>query len=908
MAIHPRVVPDHVHAGENDAGDATGATIPTSHAASHASGSTDPITPASIGAADTDHSADHETGGADALAHLAATVIDSGTLDGDRLPAMSAGKAGAVPATGAPANHYLRDDGFAHPAQDEIDGLETTATPRFAGLGIGTAGASNEARLVEGARVGIVGGPALAFRGAAKKLELTGGSLIVGDSPWTPGVGGAWAQSYDTGKAYVASACVFGDDLFVALKWGSYGRIYRLHGGTWAQVYDASTHGSSGIQSLRVHNGKLFAGGLGGLVYATSDGTTWAQAGDVGGGANIVCDLYSWGGLLWASTSMDNGKVYYSNNDGANWTASLTPSPASYYTTVFASFGGYLYVAASQNGGNPLGTGWVYRYNGSTWAKVATLSANQYFTSALVWGGKLWLGSVEGKVYSSSDGVAFTLAYDFGDGTVYGLCEFQGRLVATCSSAIYQSADGATWAAMAGIPSDNFYALAVYDGALYVTGTKKVYVYADTTEVSADGIITFGHMEFGGGLKPGGNIGVKGQLLQSGGVSGTDTWLPTGADKTYLAGAADGVPVYQQIPSTDIAMSATDKLLGRATAGAGDAEEIACTAAGRALLDDATVADQAHTLGLGTADSPAHVTVKLSGLNDGYLPYHQSDAAGLANSGVVWDNANSRLGIGTATPVKKLDTLVTTDNDGIQISFDTPPNGTNGSELIFASRTNSAPIVEMASIKAICIDGSVNYSGVLTFNTTNTATPAERMRITNAGNVGIGTTTPGHPLHVNAGNDYVRFDSSADTGTGARGLIIVNPTTGDYLNIWNYGADLMAIQSADASGYRSLTINPNGGNVGIGTTTPESKLSINGGLHVGGDSDAGDNNILVDGTIKSVGAFGCNNATPQTAYASGGAVTTAAGTYGFASDAQRDSLTTLVANIRAALVANGIMS
>ena len=37
------------------------------------------------------------------------------------------------------------------------------------------------------------------------------------------------------------------------------------------------------------------------------------------------------------------------------------------------------------------------------------------------------------------------------------------------------------------------------------------------------------------------------------------------------------------------------------------------------------------------------------------------------------------------------------------------------------------------------------------------------------------------------------------------------------------------------------------GNVGINTTTPASKLSINGGLHVGGDSNAGDNNLLVDG-------------------------------------------------------------
>ena len=48
-------------------------------------------------------------------------------------------------------------------------------------------------------------------------------------------------------------------------------------------------------------------------------------------------------------------------------------------------------------------------------------------------------------------------------------------------------------------------------------------------------------------------------------------------------------------------VSATDKLLGRSTAGAGSIEEISCTSAGRALLDDADSAAQRTTLGLGTA-------------------------------------------------------------------------------------------------------------------------------------------------------------------------------------------------------------------------------------------------------------------------------------------------------------------
>jgi hypothetical protein len=47
-------------------------------------------------------------------------------------------------------------------------------------------------------------------------------------------------------------------------------------------------------------------------------------------------------------------------------------------------------------------------------------------------------------------------------------------------------------------------------------------------------------------------------------------------------------------------VSATDRVLGRSTAGAGDVEEIICTPAGRALLDDADITAQRNTLGLGS--------------------------------------------------------------------------------------------------------------------------------------------------------------------------------------------------------------------------------------------------------------------------------------------------------------------
>lgn len=55
-------------------------------------------------------------------------------------------------------------------------------------------------------------------------------------------------------------------------------------------------------------------------------------------------------------------------------------------------------------------------------------------------------------------------------------------------------------------------------------------------------------------------------------------------------------------------VSATDKLLGRSTAGAGDIEEIACTAAGRALLDDADATSQRVTLSAAKSGANSDIT------------------------------------------------------------------------------------------------------------------------------------------------------------------------------------------------------------------------------------------------------------------------------------------------------------
>lgn len=99
-----------------------------------------------------------------------------------------------------------------------------------------------------------------------------------------------------------------------------------------------------------------------------------------------------------------------------------------------------------------------------------------------------------------------------------------------------------------------------------------------------------------------------------------------------------GVVTYAKIQD----VSATNKILGRVSSGAGDIEEITCTAAGRALLDDADAAAQRTTLGLGTAATAA---------TSDFAAASHNHAASAITSGTI-DTA--RLGSGTADNTKFL--------------------------------------------------------------------------------------------------------------------------------------------------------------------------------------------------------------------------------------------------------------
>ena len=223
-------------------------------------------------------------------------------------------------------------------------------------------------------------------------------------------------------------------------------------------------------------------------------------------------------------------------------------------------------------------------------------------------------------------------------------------------------------------------------------------------------------------------------------------------------------------------------------------------------------------------------------------------------------NTNGNVGIGTTSPVRELHILSTSGSAGL---FKAETN-TNSLNAVVELQDSSAGQTRETSLNFLDSSGSANI-GQLKFQndpvavnrffalrlSDSTSTSQERLRITSAGNVGIGTT-PTYALDVSSATAAVIRVTNPSSSSAAATYVMND--LGDTLGATQYdsavgstrwGLSRNRLATIESSGNSPLAIGPNGlqplilgnnlteymriavgGNVGIGTNSPGSKLQV----------------------------------------------------------------------------------
>jgi len=270
------------------------------------------------------------------------------------------------------------------------------------------------------------------------------------------------------------------------------------------------------------------------------------------------------------------------------------------------------------------------------------------------------------------------------------------------------------------------------------------------------------------------------------------------------------------------------------------------------------------------------------------------------NANLFWDDSIDRLGIGQTVPTSKLDITTTalgvtqTTSSGLAL-VNTTAAAAGAQQISPALRwsglgwktdaTAASQAVDFRSY-VVPVEGTANPTGYLSFGSSvnGGAYSDGQMVITTAGNVGIGTTSPGSKLTLGSGQievpsgDFLApsysFTGDLDTGFYAVGANRFAITVGgnfvgefesstnilrhtlygiDYGSVGSINSDIIRLQTPSGSMVGShlidntnkryliqaweagvsydypIILNPLGGNVGIGTTSPTELLSLGNG-------------------------------------------------------------------------------
>ena len=224
----------------------------------------------------------------------------------------------------------------------------------------------------------------------------------------------------------------------------------------------------------------------------------------------------------------------------------------------------------------------------------------------------------------------------------------------------------------------------------------------------------------------------------------------------------------------------------------------------------------------------------MTGATAGRLFYAQTGGVFSQSGNLVWDNTNEMLGVGTPNP----SALVTAFSTNAATQFKaagTAPAFTFSNTLtsaslacVFGLATANNHFITGTAAGDMAIANQSTSAGAIVFGTGT----FEKMRMSSGGNFGIGTSSPKTLLQINGGSG-----AYPTLGTNVTNSIFVGRNDGLIGMYLGYAADgngwiqQMRNDSATAA---NLILQPSGGNVGIGTSSPVSTLDARGILSVGG--------------------------------------------------------------------------
>jgi hypothetical protein len=197
-------------------------------------------------------------------------------------------------------------------------------------------------------------------------------------------------------------------------------------------------------------------------------------------------------------------------------------------------------------------------------------------------------------------------------------------------------------------------------------------------------------------------------------------------------------------------------------------------------------------------------------------------------AGLHWDKINSRLGVGMTSPQFAVDVDGIINAKGLYLdgsAYTVSPWKLNGNDVYYT--TGNVGVGTTTPTSNLHVVGTVAISSNLAVNTDDFFVDTVNSR------VGVGTTNPGAPLAVvstrNADTwapDKSQLDVLNDNGGGSTyGMsLAVSQTRGDGI--------IQTFNRTAGTAQYDLLLQPNAGNVGIGTTTPAYKLDVHGSANV----------------------------------------------------------------------------